>query len=219
MGGKNSGRRADPKRAAEAARLRARGLTLEAVGRELGVTRQAVHDLLKKSKRADAWQGLLCSACGKPLGRSPRLFFHPNGPAFCLVCLPADATFGQRLKSFRLTAGLSQRELAKRTGILSQSLSAYERDQVQPEWPNVEKLIKVFGVALVDMGKHFLDRPVADLGFSQWTDSLLARAGMRSIRHLRNQSAQALERQGFTAMPLREVRARLAEFGLTLAGE
>jgi DNA-directed RNA polymerase alpha subunit len=69
------------------------------------------------------------------------------------------------------------------------------------------------------VGSHFLDRPVSDLGVSLWTDNLLARAGVRTIRQLRARSARTLENSGFTAMPLREVRSKLAEYGLSLAGE
>jgi transcriptional regulator with XRE-family HTH domain len=219
MGGNNSGQRPSLYRRGQVVQLRAKGLTLQAIGNRLGVTRQAVHDLLKNSQRTSAWPGLLRSACGKPVGSKPRLFMHANGPVRCLVCLPADASLGQRLKSYRVTAGLTLTELAKRTGIAFQTLSEYERGLAHPEWPNVERLIKAFGVALVDIGKHFLDRPTSDLDFSMLTDSLLARAGIRTIRQLRRCSAQSLQAYGFTPMPLQEVRAKLAEYGLSLAGE
>jgi transcriptional regulator with XRE-family HTH domain len=219
MGGKNSGGRPNVARRIEAARLRAKGLTLEAIGGELGVSRQAVSSLLKRIQHPRVFPGMFCSACGKPLVREPRQFLHNNGLALCLVCLPADASLGQRLKSYRLAAGLTQEEMAERTGIDFQTLSAYERGNALPKWLNVEKLIKTLGVAFVDMGKHFLDRPVGDLFFSPMTDHLLARAGVRTIRQLRQRSAQTLESAGFAAIPLKELRAKLAEYGLSLAGE
>jgi hypothetical protein len=43
------GRRAQPGRRRQAARLRARGLTLAEIGRRLGVSRQAVQHLLRKA--------------------------------------------------------------------------------------------------------------------------------------------------------------------------
>jgi hypothetical protein len=95
----------------------------------------------------------------------------------------------------------------------------FERNRVQPKWPAVEKLIKVFGVALVDVGKHFLDRPVLDLGFSALTGRLLGQAGVRTIGKLLQCSARSLESFGFTATQLQEVRERLAEHGLSLIGK
>jgi hypothetical protein len=74
----------------------------------------------------------------------------------------------------------------------------------------------------VDNGRRptgFLDRPVSDLLFSRMTDHLLARAGVRTFRQLRQRSARTLESAGFTATPLQEVRVKLAEYGLSLAGE
>jgi hypothetical protein len=46
---------------AEAARLRAQGLTLEAIGKPLGISRQGVHQLLRNS--------LLCGECGREISR------------------------------------------------------------------------------------------------------------------------------------------------------
>jgi DNA invertase Pin-like site-specific DNA recombinase len=54
MGNKNSGRRPDYERRRQIARLRAQGATLEEIGRRLGVTRQAVYDMLRRLRAADA---------------------------------------------------------------------------------------------------------------------------------------------------------------------
>jgi transcriptional regulator len=54
MGNKNSGRRPDYERRRQMAALRAQGATLEEIGRRLGVTRQAVSDMLR---RLDAAKG------------------------------------------------------------------------------------------------------------------------------------------------------------------
>jgi general stress protein YciG len=51
--GENRGRRPDEARRAEAARLRAEGLTLAEIGRRLGVKRQAVHEILRRVAGAD----------------------------------------------------------------------------------------------------------------------------------------------------------------------
>jgi Mn-dependent DtxR family transcriptional regulator len=48
MGNKNSGRKPDYERRRQMVRLRAQGATLEEIGRRLGVTRQAVSDMLRR---------------------------------------------------------------------------------------------------------------------------------------------------------------------------
>jgi transcriptional regulator len=56
MGNKNSGRKPDFERRRQMLRLRAQGATLEEIGRCLGVTRQAVSDMLRRL-RAEGAEG------------------------------------------------------------------------------------------------------------------------------------------------------------------
>ena len=76
-----------------------------------------------------------------------------NGAVFCLDCLARhpEATFGQRLKAHRLAAGLTLGELSRRTGIPLMQLSKYERGAAYATWPSLVKLLRVFGVGLVDV--------------------------------------------------------------------
>jgi transcriptional regulator with XRE-family HTH domain len=69
-----------------------------------------------------------------------------NAPVYCVGCLPRDATFGQRLKTRRLTAGLTLRGLEKRCGVERMLLSSYECGRSEPAWQSVAKLIRLLGV-------------------------------------------------------------------------
>jgi hypothetical protein len=60
---RGSGRKTDVRRQEAAARLRARGLTLEEVGRELGVSKQAVHRLLGGQRRPHRRTAVPCAGC------------------------------------------------------------------------------------------------------------------------------------------------------------
>jgi biotin operon repressor len=54
MGNKNSGRKPDYERRRLMVRLRAQGATLEEIGRRLGITRQAVSDMLRRLRAEGA---------------------------------------------------------------------------------------------------------------------------------------------------------------------
>ena len=56
-----------------------------------------------------------------------------------------EATFGQRLKAFRLAAGLTQRELSKKTGLGPALIVNYEQDAVEPKGRSLTKLIRSAG--------------------------------------------------------------------------
>src|SRR5947209_11389108 len=90
------------------AKLRATGMSYRKIGERLGVTRQCVHATLKKSGPVGL-ASIVCCACGRKIG--PRRGLSPD-PVFCLSCLPSDASFGQRLRAYRVAAGLTQRTLA-----------------------------------------------------------------------------------------------------------
>jgi DNA-binding XRE family transcriptional regulator len=131
-------------RQTEAARLRAQGLTLEAIGQQLGISRQGVHQHLRTGIRSR------CSKCGREI--SLRYTRREHRLALCADCLPSDAHFGQRLKVLRLAAGMTQIELAKKAGVGHSALVQYELGNELPRWDNLVKLIRVFGVRLVDVG-------------------------------------------------------------------
>jgi transcriptional regulator with XRE-family HTH domain len=56
-------------------------------------------------------------------------------------------TFADRLRALREGAGLSQYELARRTGLSKQTLSQLERER-EPSWGTARLLAKALGVSL-----------------------------------------------------------------------
>lgn len=99
------------------AELRGRGLTLREIAGELGVTHQAVSELLTKA-RLPAPRGVPCSLCDK-LIPTPAAMAADRPGALCLDCLrrTPDASEGQRLLAYRLASGLTRDEVAHLAGL------------------------------------------------------------------------------------------------------
>ncbi|RYG99059.1 MAG: XRE family transcriptional regulator [Alphaproteobacteria bacterium] len=61
-------------------------------------------------------------------------------------------TFAKRLRTLRLAAGLSQRELGRRIGlseeVVSSRVTRYERGTSEPDFATASKLAKALGVPL-----------------------------------------------------------------------
>lgn len=57
-------------------------------------------------------------------------------------------TFGEKLKRYRLQAGLTQEELAARCGMQKQSISRYEKSAREPNIRIASSLAKALGVSL-----------------------------------------------------------------------
>lgn len=74
-----------------------------------------------------------------------------TGSVWCAKCLVTrkSATFGQRVRTFRCTAFLSQRALSDRTGIAVDFLRAYEQDEKKPSSAHLAGLITTLGAELV----------------------------------------------------------------------
>jgi DNA-binding XRE family transcriptional regulator len=144
---KNSGRRRDEERRQQIAQLRAEGLTFAQIGQQLGVTRQCAQFLLKKSGRAVRVPGIACCACGREIG--PWRGTSRNlSPVLCLACLAKNpaATPGQRLRAYRVAAGLTQEELAHKSGLSRMKVRSFEQDRHQP-WPeHARRLAEALGV-------------------------------------------------------------------------
>jgi transcriptional regulator with XRE-family HTH domain len=134
------GRKPDPKRRRRLAALRAQGLSYAAIGRMIGISRQSVQETLRRMEQPHVCS-VPCSACGEDIisaGALPR----DQATALCLACLKArpHAPFGQRVKALRLAAGLTQAELAGRTGINPCSLRKYESGEAAPRQATLVKL-------------------------------------------------------------------------------
>ncbi len=120
----------------EMARLRAQGWTLEEIGARFGVSRQCVQTLLALAQR-NAPAGprpYCCQECGQEIIQlaGPR---QHNGQAYCLGCLEQhpEATFRQRLKAFRMAAGLTQKQLGERAGVHGLTILSLERGASEPK--------------------------------------------------------------------------------------
>lgn len=81
-------------------------------------------------------------------------------------------TIGERIKEFRLKAGLTQSELAEKLGIPYQSIGQWERGLRSPKIETLQKIAEALGVEpwqlmgydgsiRVDTGKHS-DKPLSE---------------------------------------------------------
>jgi transcriptional regulator with XRE-family HTH domain len=155
VGNGNSGRRPNLQRRRQVAELRAQGLSQAEIGRRLEVRREAVGAMLRKmglagdpvkpryQVRCCACETLLWEDC--PVGN--------NGAVFCLGCLARqpDVNFGQRLKAHRVTAKLTQGQLAVRTGLNRVVVSGYEHDRREPDWRSLTQLLAALGLRLLQV--------------------------------------------------------------------
>jgi hypothetical protein len=97
----------------KASMLRDRGLTTVQIARRLGVSRHAVHLLLRPPVPCT----VRCTEFQTVIYTGPQTLFG-GGEVRCLSCLCTQprVTFGQRLRSARITSGLSLRRLSEETG-------------------------------------------------------------------------------------------------------
>ena len=95
-----------------------------------------------------------CRACRAAICKMRQGFWLAR-PALCLDCLAKvpSAPFGERLRAFRLAAGLTVGELAGLVGVTASALHWYERDRrLRLPWGLLLKLTGVLGVALLSLG-------------------------------------------------------------------
>lgn len=83
------------------------------------------------------------NTCGRTIPKREKLWCPQ-----CLVKLPS-ATIGQRIRTFRWEASLSQDELVGKTGIRLQLIRDFEHGKKMPTDVHLAKLIEVFGNDLV----------------------------------------------------------------------
>jgi hypothetical protein len=79
------------------AALRAKGLSLRQIGREMGVSRQAVDSVLQTMRKSTT-RSCACAGCGSVIV-SAGLLPRDAGNVLCVACADRDpeAKFGQRL--------------------------------------------------------------------------------------------------------------------------
>ena len=144
-----SGKKPNLRRRRQAAELRARGLTLAEVGRQMHCTRQAVHQLLDsrpRRSRPRPRKTVACPGCRAALPL-PR-FAHAGPPTLCLPCLARRprASFAQRLRAHRIAAGLSRAALARKAGLARRAIATLERGEHRPQRGTLRRLAEALGV-------------------------------------------------------------------------
>jgi transcriptional regulator with XRE-family HTH domain len=130
------------------AALRAKGLSDYEIGELFGVSRQAVHRVLRSDASHRRIRCRVCDCGVNSAGAMPR----DDREVFCLACLAKspDATFGEHLQAYRLAAGLRIVALSKLTRINSSLLSAYEQGRcASAPWSIQRRLFRALGVRLV----------------------------------------------------------------------
>src|SRR5687768_15304284 len=90
-----------------------------------------------------------CRACGAAVV-SGRSWLPPGAAAYCAACLPRvpGVPFGERLRSLRLAARLTQGQLAARAGVSPASVAAYERGASRPGPEALARLAQALGPGL-----------------------------------------------------------------------
>jgi transcriptional regulator with XRE-family HTH domain len=142
------------KRRRQARQLRQQGLSLAAIGERLGgISRQAVHHLLNRdsrARRADEVCGRCCNAYITTIRGGSRR----SRSALCRGCLVAipEVAFAERLKTFRLAAGLTRQDLARRAQLSRDVVHIYERGSSTPCWHVLVALMQVLGTKLASLG-------------------------------------------------------------------
>jgi DNA-binding XRE family transcriptional regulator len=123
-------------------------LSYAEIGARLGLTKQGAAYLLAKAGAAGPLAGAVrCQGCGAEVARG-RPGFRRQA-VLCPGCLgPRGATFGQRLRACRLAAGLSQGELAGRSGIARTAVQNYEQGRWSPRPAPLARLVRVLGPGL-----------------------------------------------------------------------
>jgi transcriptional regulator with XRE-family HTH domain len=140
--------------------LRAKGLSLSEIGRRLGISRQTVHATLESIRKAGQ-RVITCRECRMPIDPAGVLPRDAHN-TLCLICMARgpEATFGQRLKAFRLAIGLTRRELDLLAGLPPSSVQYYEQDRRAPTEKNRARLAEALGLTAEVLGKG---RPVPGL--------------------------------------------------------
>ena len=110
------------------------------------------------------------------------------------------ATFGDRIAAAREAQALSQKSLAKKLGVASKTLDAWENDLSEPRANRLQMLAGVLNVSIawILTGEGEGLHAPGDLGVDQGLNEL-----MSEMRVLRTQMTQAADRIGVLEKRLR----------------
>jgi hypothetical protein len=140
MGRGTYGRRPDAERRRQARELRAQGLTYREIGLQLGITHQGARHLVLAAAGERRAGPPRCESCAGLLPKGSR-----GGRCPACVAADPDAPFGERLWAARVTAGLTQQQLADLVGVSAGRIHEYERRQARPRPGNGAALARVLG--------------------------------------------------------------------------
>jgi transcriptional regulator with XRE-family HTH domain len=135
----------------EASRLVQEGLSLTAVGRKMGISRQRVHQLVReKAPKPRLGATLICADCNRPVGKA-RASYRFLKPVYCPQCLikHSDVPFHVRLRLLRLAKGWTLQEAGRRCGVGLNAFYYYEHGpRTKPPAEKLAHLLSVFGPSL-----------------------------------------------------------------------
>lgn len=102
----------------------------------------------------------------------------------------ALVTLGQRVKALRLEQGWTQKELARRANIHSQTINNIEHGRNKGGWKSRMKLAQVFGISVAELAgttsqeaaSHAKDSSLTSI--ASWTDTRLLQGVFRIVREL-----------------------------------
>lgn len=141
-----SGRKINWERRAQMAMLYDQGLTYAEIGRELGVGTEWVRQCLVES-HPDR-RKLFCRECGSAIV-SPAATGHQQ-PILCRDCaFQPGVPFSDLLRSWRVTAGMTQVELAQAVGMRQARVARLEVGRLEPTWAEAIELFAVLGACWV----------------------------------------------------------------------
>jgi ribosome-binding protein aMBF1 (putative translation factor) len=133
------------RRRAQAARLRAEGLSFEAIGQRLGVTKQCAYALVWRHAGGEPCPKapIRCRECRAELN-AKAASWRDNLKALCVPC-SAGKPLGERLRARRIAAGLLIKELSRRAGLKQGPVTAIEHGRSGGAPATAEKLARVLG--------------------------------------------------------------------------
>jgi transcriptional regulator with XRE-family HTH domain len=144
------GRKPNEERRRQIAELRQQGLTLAEIGGRLGVSRQCIHIALRSIAKPRVLPAVHCRSCGRDIV-SAGLLPEDDGKVLCLACVRQcpETHFGLRLQAYRLAAGLTRSDLARRAGIHNACVTDLERRHRPPTGQTLARLVEVLGPDLL----------------------------------------------------------------------
>jgi transcriptional regulator with XRE-family HTH domain len=149
MGGPGSGRRPNLARWRKAVQLRARGLTLAAIGRRLGLTRQGTAYILANTARRLPRVPDRCGDCGRELSDGGTAD-PTGGKVYCPDCLRrlGGTDFAQRLRYLRVRRGMTRVALERAAGVGRGLVRHCEEGGRLPKPETLARLLRVLGPEL-----------------------------------------------------------------------